>query len=339
MEDININDANTKNVDIKFLEETNDNTDKRNNSNSNSDKKNDPLGKNSKKDTCSTYILKHTRKGQELKETSKGVNLPRAEKCLFMLNFELTEGGQISTTPKKKKLKRKKEKDEEDEEDEEEEDEEDDNNNINSIKQSNGPSLLISCHEIAAVYFDTIYEKIYTFEELCKENKDFKLFDSCIEAKASIDEILQKNKNNSQKFFIDFSDNTIKIHMKIIVFDKEKEIIFNVPKKELTTKQKADILPKLLKEVYEKMSYLQEENKKLKAENKRLKAGAGYGNFEDEFINSSEVYGRKVTEENEANEMKDNDTNNKEEGEPTPAPAANPKPKKKKREQRPQAFF
>lgn len=235
-----------------------------------------------KMNLISIYELNYTRKGKELNEVSKEMNLPRTEKCKFMLIFKL-----ISP-------------DSENELNPEEEKEID-------LSKAN---LSIACHEVGALYFDAIYEKIYTFSSLCEENKYFRLFDSNEEVKKVIDEILSKNKNNHQKFFIDFTENSILIHLKIIMFNKEKEIVFSIPKKKLNTKQKAEILPKLLKEVYDKIKRLQEENKKLREENSKIKSrnsgmGGGYGGFEDEYINS-DIYERRPVNEKDLNELKDN---------------------------------
>ena len=51
--------------------------------------------------------------------------------------------------------------------------------------------------------------------------------------------------------------------MKFSFFDKEKEIIFNLPKKKLTDKEKNDLLPGLLKEMQAKMFSLAYENKQI----------------------------------------------------------------------------
>ena len=128
--------------------------------------------------------------------------------------------------------------------------------------------LLIYCHEIAAIYFDEIYEKKYTIKDLYKENRHFRIFDDVKEAKNIVDEILKNNTKNSQKIFIDLQDNYFKLHLKITFFDKENEVIFNVPKKNITDKERIRILPEFLKEIQIKMNHLEEDNKKLKIENK-----------------------------------------------------------------------
>ena len=100
--------------------------------------------------------------------------------------------------------------------------------------------LLIYCHEIAAIYFDEIYEKKYSIKDLYKENRHFRIFDDVKDAKNIVDEILKNNTKNSQKIFIDLQDNYFKLHLKITFFDKEKEVIFNVPKKNITDKERID---------------------------------------------------------------------------------------------------
>ena len=128
--------------------------------------------------------------------------------------------------------------------------------------------LLIYVHEIAAIYFDEIYEKKYYINDLHKENNHFRIFNDVEDAKNVIDEILNKNKNNSKKIFIELEDNSFKLHIKILFFDKEKEIILNIPKKNIDDKEKIRLLPEFLKEIQIKMNHLEEDNKKLKIENK-----------------------------------------------------------------------
>ena len=128
--------------------------------------------------------------------------------------------------------------------------------------------LLIYVHEIAAIYFDEIYEKKYYINDLHKENNHFRIFNDVEDAKNVIDEILNKNKNNSKKIFIELEDNSFKLHIKILFFDKEKEIILNIPKKNIDDKEKIRLLPEFLKEIQIKMNHLEEDNKKLKKESK-----------------------------------------------------------------------
>ena len=130
--------------------------------------------------------------------------------------------------------------------------------------------LLIYCHEIAAIYFDEIYEKKYSIKDLYKENRHFRIFDDVEEAKNIIDEILNNNTSNSKKIFIDLQENMFRLHLKMIFFDKECEIIFNIPKKDINDKERIRLLPGFLKEIQIRMNHLEDENKKLKIESKNL---------------------------------------------------------------------
>ena len=138
------------------------------------------------------------------------------------------------------------------------------------IKKKEEKFLLLYCHEIAAIYFDEIYEKTYSVNDLYKENRHFRIFDDIEEAKNIIDEILNNNSSNSKKIFIDLQDNTFRLHLKITFFDKENEVIFNVPKKNINDKERIRILPDFLKEIQIKMNHLEDENKKLKNENRNM---------------------------------------------------------------------
>ena len=130
--------------------------------------------------------------------------------------------------------------------------------------------LLIYCHEIAAIYFDEIYEKKYSIKDLYKENRHFRIFDDVEEAKNIIDEILNNNTSNSKKIFIDLQENMFRLHLKMIFFDKECEIIFNIPKKDINDKERIRLLPGFLKEIQIRMNHLEDENKKIKIESKNM---------------------------------------------------------------------
>ena len=138
------------------------------------------------------------------------------------------------------------------------------------IKGKKDKNLLIYCHEIAAIYFDEIYEKKYSIQDLYAENRHFRIFDDVEEAKNTVDEILNNNTTNLKKIFIDLQDNNFRLHLKITFFDKENEVIFNVPKKNITDKERIRLLPEFLKEIQIKMNHLEEENKKLKNETKNI---------------------------------------------------------------------
>ena len=138
------------------------------------------------------------------------------------------------------------------------------------LKGKKDKFLLIYSHEIAAIYFDEIYEKKYSIKDLYKENRHFRIFDDVEEAKNIVDEILNNNTTNSKKIFIDLQDNNFRLHLKMTFFDKENEVIFNVPKKNITDKERIRLLPEFLKEIQIKMNHLEDENKKLKNESKNI---------------------------------------------------------------------
>ena len=155
------------------------------------------------------------------------------------------------------------------------------------LKGKKDKYLLVYCHEIAAIYFDEIYEKKYSIEDLFKENRHFRIFDDVEEAKNIIDEILNNNATNTKKIFIDCQDNIFKLHLKISFFDKENEVILNIPKKDITDKERIRLLPEFLKEIQIKMNHLEEDNKKLKSEYKNIgensMSGNGNGDAEEFF--------------------------------------------------------
>ena len=196
-------------------------------------------------ESTSTYILKYTRKGDELKEISVETGLRKSENCLFMLNIKLIKSDSVLT-----------EKD---------------------IQQENSENYLVfCCHEIAAIYFDEIYERVYTLDDLIKENRHFRVLESTEEAKNIIDKTIRKNEKNDKKIFLSFKNNELKLHMKLKFFDEDKEIVLNIPKKILTDEDKINLLPEFLKEIQDKMNHLNEENKKMKikktkAYNNRIK--------------------------------------------------------------------
>ena len=190
-------------------------------------------------ESTSTYILKYTRKGDELKEISVETGLRKSENCLFMLNIKLIKSDSVLT-----------EKD---------------------TPQENSENYLVfCCHEIAAIYFDEIYERVYTLDDLIKENRHFRILESTEEAKNIIDKTIRKNEKNDKKIFLSFKNNELKLHMKLKFFDEDKEIVLNIPKKILTDEDKINLLPEFLKEIQDKMNHLNEENKKMKI--KRTKA-------------------------------------------------------------------
>ena len=217
----------------------------------------------------STYILKYKRTEEELKELAVETNLPKSENCLFMLNIKLIKG-ELSE------------------------------NGNSTIENDKEEFLVICCHEIAAIYFDEIYERIYTLDDLYKENKFFRVFEKIDEARSIVDESIRRNEKNSKKIFINFKDKELKLHMKLSFFDKEKEIILNIPKKILTDKDKNNLLPEFLKEIQDKLNHLKEENKKLKE--RKLLMESNRGGRASDFLIESDVKKEKEQEKEKEKE-------------------------------------
>ena len=199
-----------------------------------------------------TYILKYKRTKEELKELAVETNLPKSETCYFMINIKLLKNDNADMT----------------------------NSNTDISNENLEPEYLaICCHEIAAIYMDEIYERVYTLDDLCKEIKYFKIFDKIDEARNIIDESMKSNEKNQKKIFVDFKNKELKLHMKLSYWDREKETVFNIPKKILSDKEKNSLLPEFLKEIQQKMNHLKEENKKLRAKNNILQASKGGSDF------------------------------------------------------------
>ena len=228
-----------------------------------------------KEEIKSTYILNYSRKKEELKKLSTDTKLKKAENCSYMLDIKLIPKNKTSENCDKTK---------------------------GETPMAPEYFLVIYCHEIAAFSFDEFYERIYTLEDLCKENRYFRIFESNDGAKILIDEFITMNKNDPKKFFFEFKDNKFKIHMKFSFFDKEKEIILNIPKKHLTIKEKNELLPELLKEIQDKMNNLAVENKKLKNKSlsqsykiKKLKNDLNTEESNDK-LNKTEIKENKINE-------------------------------------------
>ena len=169
------------------------------------------------------------------------------------------------------------------------------------MKGKNEKYLLVYCHEIAAIYFDEIYEKKYSIKDLYNENRHFRIFDEVDEAKDIIDEILNNNATNNKKIFIDCQDNIFKLHIKISFFDKENEVILNIPKKNITDEERIRLLPEFLKEIQIKMNHLEEDNKKLKNEYKNI----GDNSFGvNGLLDGDEFYGEKKNKISKGNKKK-----------------------------------
>ena len=240
-------------------------------------------------ESTSTYILKYTRKGDELKEIAEETGLRKSENCLFMLNIKLIKSDSVSIIDPTEEGK-----------DQQETPKEPEN------------FLVFCCHEIAAIYFDEIYERIYTLKDLALENKYFKVFESTEEAKIVIDETIRTNEKNAKKIFIGFKDKELKLHMKLSFFDKEKEIVLNIPKKPLSDEDKVNLLPEFLKEIQDKINHLNDENKKLKARKNSL--GNRSKNIRFNYKNNNNIVNESIQLEKEKkeennSEIKFNDTN------------------------------
>ena len=131
---------------------------------------------------------------------------------------------------------------------------------------NNSESLLhINCHEVAAIHFEDFYERVYSFNDIIKENKYFKALDNVEEIKEIIDYTLSDNFKDSKKIFIKLENNSLYLHIMLTYFDTIKEIIFNIPKKNLNEEEKISLLPMILKEIQYKMIYYEKENKKYKS--------------------------------------------------------------------------
>ena len=260
---------------INKQENENNNMNKQEYPNQNQEQDQDPLLSDPYATT--TYILKYKRSKQELKEVAIETNLPKTENCLFMLNIKILKS------------------------------------NLSEAADQNSDAphnfLVICCHEIAAIYFDEIYERIYTLEDLYNENIFFKVFDQVEEARNIIDESIKNNEKNEKKVFINLKDKELKLHMRLSFFDKEKEIIFNIPKKILTDQDKNNLLPEFLKEIQDKMNHLKEENKKLKEKKLITDNNLAVSDFliETDIKKEPEVKNKLVEENNESKEKNNNE--------------------------------
>ena len=237
-------------------------------------------------ESTSTYILKYTRKGDELKELAEETGLRKSENCLFMLNIKLIKSDSVSII-----------------------DPTDEGKDQQETPKEPENFLVFCCHEIAAIYFDEIYERIYTLKDLAIENKYFKVFESTEEAKIVIDETIRTNEKNVKKIFIGFKDKELKLHMKLSFFDKEKEIVLNIPKKPLSDEDKVNLLPEFLKEIQDKINHLNDENKKLKARRNSLgnRSKDNRYIYKNNIVNESAQLEKEKKENNK--EIKINDSN------------------------------
>ena len=150
--------------------------------------------------------------------------------------------------------------------------------------------LSVNCHEIAAIHFDDFYEKNYTYSDLCGENKYFRVFENTQEIKNIIDDLFVNNINNDKKVFIDFRNQTLKIHIISLFFDRNKEIVLNIPKKKLSKEEKIKVLPNFLKEIQSKMINLDKENSTFKSKKKIVSSSKNKKNNKKQpMINYSNI--------------------------------------------------
>ena len=176
---------------------------------------------------------------------------------------------------------------------------------------NNSESLLhINCHEVAAIHFEDFYERVYSFNDIIKENKYFKALDNVEEIKEIIDYTLSDNFKDSKKIFIKLENNSLYLHIMLTYFDTIKEIIFNIPKKNLNEEEKIALLPMILKEIQYKMIYYEKENKKYKSLMKvGIKNNFNY-NFYEYYL-KIEKDKEKENESQKEKEKEKEDENNK----------------------------
>lgn len=210
----------------------------------------------------STYIIKYTRKKNELSQLIHDTNLPKAKHCLFMVELII----------------------------------------IKNNDENNESLLHIKCHEIAAIHFEDYYERIYSYNDILKENKYFKALDSIEDIKEIIDYVLSQNFNNSQKIFIQLEKDILKLHIMLTYFDTIKEIILNIPRKVLKEKEKIFLLPMALKEMQTKMNFYEIENKKYKHRQNRIEGKDNFNNNFYEFYLKLKYEKEKVMENEKENE-------------------------------------
>ena len=215
----------------------------------------------------STYIIKYFRKKNELKELIKATQLPKSKHTLFMLEFIMIK-----------------------------------NNNEN-----NESLLHIKCHEIAAIHFEDYYERIYSYNDILKENKYFKALDNLEDIKEALDYVLSKNYQNSKKIFIELQNNTFKLHIMFTYFDTIKEIILNVPQKIVKDEEKIFLLPMALKEVQLKLNFLEKENKRFKNKDKKMNNNINVNNtFYEYYLKIKNEKEKKEKEEKNENGQQNN---------------------------------
>ena len=176
------------------------------------------------------------------------------------------------------------------------------------IKNSDESLLRVKCHEISAIHFEDFYERIYSFDEMIKENRYFRALDSIEEIKESIDYILSQNSKNKKKnFYVELDNNILNLHIKLTYFDTVKEIVLHIPKKQLRDEEKIFLLPMLLKEIQEKMIGYEIENKNFKIQKKKNifkiheeDTNTTNNKFSFDLVNEKENENEKETEDNKS---------------------------------------
>ena len=174
-----------------------------------------------------------------------------------------------------------------------------------TYNNNNESFLVIKCHEIAAIHFEDFYERIYSFNDIIKENRYFKALDNIDEIKEIIDYIFSDNFRNTKKIFMELVNNSLNLHIKLSYFDTIKEIIFNIPKKTLKDEEKIILLPMILKEIQYKMTFYEKENKKFQGKINNEINNNNNPNFYDYYLKIE----KEKEEENNKSCQHSNETN------------------------------
>ena len=182
-----------------------------------------------------------------------------------------------------------------------------------TYNNNNESFLQIKSHEIAAIHFEDFYERIYSFNDIIKENRYFKALDNINEIKEIIDYTFTDNLRNTKKIFMELVNNCLNLHIKLSYFDTIKEIIFNIPKKNLKDEEKIILLPMILKEIQYKMTFYEKENKKYQNKIKTEIKNNNTINFYDYYLKiekEKEEENNKSCQHSLINETYDTSNNN-----------------------------
>jgi hypothetical protein len=117
-------------------------------------------------------------------------------------------------------------------------------------------SLLIKLSIISKDDKDSMFEESYNLEQLVKINKIFAMFDSIINVRNSIDEIL-----NAKKYSIEKNDQNIVLILKISLFEKIIEVSLFLKKKKIDQAKLIGIMNQELKDLKEEIKELKNKNK------------------------------------------------------------------------------